>query len=72
MCMNNVASLAHKSAEKLIAGFAARRMPMTDLEGIARVAAGCDGLDPDSRDGQLDVDRMVGHFVNHSVGTSGY
>ena len=68
MTHSAVANLAHATAARLIA-----RMGLpTDLDGVARTACGCDGIDPDGVEGQLYVDRMIGHFVNVGAGTAGY
>ncbi len=67
--LSQIANAAHSAAEKVLAGFAAAGMQMTDIDGCARAA--CVGIDPDSAEGELFVDRFVGHVVNVQCGTAG-
>lgn len=69
--MNQIATLAHKSAEKVLAGFAAAGMTLDFPLDVARTACGCDGINPDSREGQLYVERFAGHVINVQCGTAG-
>ena len=71
MSNNEVCIAAHAAAEKVIAGFAAAGMQMTDVISCARTACGCDGIDADSAAGELYQDRFVGHVVNVQRGTAG-
>jgi hypothetical protein len=65
--MQNIANQAHTAAEKVIAHMG---VP-TDIAGCARVAAACDGHDPDGKEGQFYCERFIGHCVNVSCGTAG-
>lgn len=64
---SNVANLAHAAAEKVLAGFAAAGMTMTDHIGVARAAAV--GIPAAHLD--LFVERFVGHVINVQCGTAG-
>lgn len=64
---SNVANLAHAAAEKVLAGFAAAGMTMTDPVSCAYAAAV--GI-PDSHL-ELFVERFAGHVINVQCGTSG-
>lgn len=67
--MQHVANKAHATADKLIAGLG--RCPENDFD-VARTACWLDGFDPDSREGQFYIERMVGHFANVAAGTPGW
>lgn len=67
--LSQIANAAHAAAEKVLAGFAAAGMQITDAVSVARAA--CVGMDADSREGQLFVDRFVGHVINVQCGTAG-
>jgi len=67
MNTTQIANMAHKTAELLVS----RMGVPTDLDGVSRVACGCDGIDPDSSEGEIYQDRMIGHFVNIQCGTAG-
>ncbi len=67
MTASNVANLAHTAAEKVLAGFAAAGMTMTDPVGCAYAAAV--GI-PDAHM-DLFVERFAGHVINVQCGTAG-
>lgn len=65
-----ITHLAHAAAAQVLAGWSLS-FPMTDHVGCGRVACACDGIEPESADGQLYIERFAGHVINVQCGTSG-
>lgn len=67
--LSEIAASAHAAAEKVLAGFEAAGMTMTDPLACARAAY--IGNDIDGAEGRLFVERFVGHVINVQCGTAG-